>query len=321
MNGLPLPRAARARAALAAAPLAVLAALAACGPAGDGPAAAGDGGPPSIVATTNLVADVARAVAGEHAEVEALMGPGVDPHLYKASEGDVRRLAEADLILYNGLHLEGKMADILVKMARGRPVVALGEGIPEDALREPPEFAGQYDPHVWFDVSLWRRTLPVVAEELALLDPEHAEEYRANAAAYAAELEELDAWVEERIGGLPPERRVLITAHDAFGYFGRRYGMEVIGIQGISTLAEAGLQDVERVVDLVVERQVPAIFVESSVPRRTVEAVQAAVRDRGHELAIGGELFSDSLGAAGTPEGTYPGMVRHNVETIAEALR
>jgi manganese/zinc/iron transport system substrate-binding protein len=298
---------------------ALLATSAACGPAGGADPDAG--GPTTIVATTNLVADVARAVAGEHAHVEALMGPGVDPHLYKASEGDVRRLAEADLILYNGLHLEGKMADILVKMARSRPVVALGEGIPEEALREPPEFAGQYDPHVWFDVSLWRQTLPVVAEELAALDPEHAEDYRANAAAYAAELAALDAWVEEQVATLPPERRLLITAHDAFGYFGRRYGMEVIGIQGISTLAEAGLQDVERVVDLVVERQVPAIFVESSVPRRTVEAVQAAVRDRGRELAIGGELFSDSLGAQGTPEGDYVGMVRHNVETIVEALR
>jgi manganese/zinc/iron transport system substrate-binding protein len=253
--------------------------------------------------------------------VQALMGPGVDPHLYKASEGDVQRLAQADLILYNGLHLEGKMADILVKLARGRPVVALGEGIPEEALREPPEFAGQYDPHVWFDVSMWRQTLPVVAEELAALDPDHAADYRANADRYAAELAALDAWVEERIASLPPERRVLITAHDAFGYFGRRYGMQVVGIQGISTLAEAGLQDIERVVDLVVDSEVPAIFVESSVPRRTVEAVQGAVRSRGRELASGGELFSDSLGAAGSPEGTYPGMVRHNVETIVEALR
>jgi manganese/zinc/iron transport system substrate-binding protein len=213
------------------------------------------------------------------------------------------------------------MADILVKMARGRPVVALGEGIPEESLREPPEFAGQYDPHVWFDVSMWRQTLPVVAEELAALDPDHAADYRANADRYAAELAALDAWVEERIASLPPERRVLITAHDAFGYFGRRYGMQVVGIQGISTLAEAGLQDIERVVDLVVDSEVPAIFVESSVPRRTVEAVQGAVRSRGRELAIGGELFSDSLGAAGSPEGTYPGMVRHNVETIVEALR
>ncbi|HEX2162726.1 MAG TPA: zinc ABC transporter substrate-binding protein [Thermoanaerobaculia bacterium] len=296
---------------------AALAVAAACAPAAD----SADDGRLTVVATTNLVADVVRRVAGEHAEVTALMGPGVDPHLYKASEGDVRRLSEADLIFYNGLHLEGKMADILVKMARGRPVVALGEAIPEGELREPPEFAGQYDPHVWFDVSLWALTPAVVAEELAAADAEHAEEYRANARVYAAELAVLDGWVRDEIATLAEERRVLITAHDAFGYFGRRYDVRVIGIQGISTLAEAGLQDVERVVDLVVESGVPAIFVESSVPRRTVEAVQAAVRARGRELAIGGELFSDSLGAEGTPEGTYPGMVRHNVETMVGALR
>jgi manganese/zinc/iron transport system substrate-binding protein len=298
----------------------LVAGVAACGGGGGGgqPEA---GGPVRIVATTNIVADTARRLAGDHARVEALMGPGVDPHLYKASESDVRRLAEADLILYNGLHLEGKMGDILVKMARNRPVVALGEGIPPEALREPPEFAGQYDPHVWFDVSLWARTLPVIAEELAALDPAHAADYRANADAYGAELTRLDAWVETEIASLPEERRVLVTAHDAFGYFGRRYGMRVVGIQGISTLAEAGLQDVERVVNLVLESGVPALFVESSVPRRTAEAVVAGVRSRGREVEIGGELFSDSLGPKGSPEGTYPGMVRHNVTTIVEALR
>jgi manganese/zinc/iron transport system substrate-binding protein len=290
----------------------------ACAPAG-GPAA--HQGPLRIVATTNVVADVARVVAGEDAEVTALMGPGVDPHLYKASESDVRRLAEADLIVYSGLHLEGKMGDILVKMARNRPVVAVTETIDESALREPPEFLGQYDPHVWFDVSLWATTPQVIAEALAELDPEHAEGYRGRAADHAAELEALDAWVAEQIATLPPERRILVTAHDAFGYFGQRYGVEVVGIQGISTLSEAGLQDVERVVDLVVNRAVPALFVESSVPPRTVEAVQAAVEARGREVAIGGELYSDALGAAGTPEGTYVGMLRHNVETIVGALR
>lgn len=304
------------------APTLLLTVLTACGPQPGSPEhGAGDGGPPAVVATTNIIADTARRVAGADARVEALMGPGVDPHLFKASESDVRRLAEADLILYNGLHLEGKMTDILVKMARQRPVVAVAENVPEGVLREPPEFAGQYDPHVWFDVSLWRTTLEVIASELARLDPAHADDYRTRAAVYAAELEELDAWVEEQVASLPEERRLLITAHDAFGYFGQRYGVEVVGIQGISTLTEAGLRDVERVVDLVVEREVPALFVESSVPRRTVEAVQAAVRDRGHEVEIGGELFSDSLGAAGSPGGTYVGMVRHNVSTLVEALR
>ncbi|HMB52464.1 MAG TPA: zinc ABC transporter substrate-binding protein, partial [Thermoanaerobaculia bacterium] len=202
-----------------------------------------------------------------------------------------------------------------------RPVVAVTETIDPGALREPPEFLGQYDPHVWFDVSLWATTPQVIAEELAELDPEHAEGYRSRAAAHAAELEALDAWVAEQVATVPPERRILVTAHDAFGYFGQRYGVEVVGIQGISTLTEAGLQDVERVVDLVVDRAVPALFVESSVPPRTVEAVQAAVEARGHAVAIGGELYSDALGAAGTPEGTYVGMLRHNVETLVGALR
>lgn len=296
--------------------------LAACGPATDAPPDdAARSGPLRIVVTTNIIADTVARVAGPDAEVEALMGPGVDPHLFKASESDVRRLAEADVIFYNGLHLEGKMGDILVKMARSRPVVAVAEDVPEETLREPPEFAGLYDPHVWFDVSLWSTAVDVIGEELARLDPDHADGYRQRAAAYGAELDELDRWVEEEIASLPAERRVLVTAHDAFGYFGRRYDVEVVGIQGISTLSEAGLRDVERVVDLVVERAVPAIFIESSIPRRTVEAVRAAARERGHDVAIGGELFSDSLGAAGTPEGTYVGTVRHNVNTIVGALR
>lgn len=292
--------------------------LAGCG-GGDSPA--GAGGPLRVVTTTGIIADVAQRIAGEHARVEALMGPGVDPHLYKASESDVRRLSEADLVLYNGLHLEGKMGDILTKMARTRPVIAVTEEIPEDLLREPPEFLGQYDPHVWFDVSMWAKTLGPIARELSALSPEHAREFEANAAALEKELTELDAWVEAQILTVPEPQRILVTAHDAFGYFGRRYGMEVVGIQGISTLSEAGLKDVDRVVSLVVDRKVPAIFVESSVPRRSIEAVQAAVRSRKHDVAIGGQLHSDSLGAAGSPAGTYPGMVRANVNTIVNALR
>jgi manganese/zinc/iron transport system substrate-binding protein len=297
--------------------------LAGCSGGGDAPAGAGDGAdtPLRVVSTTGIIADVAQRIAGPHARVEALMGPGVDPHLYKASESDVRRLSEAELVLYNGLHLEGKMGDILTKMARTRPVVAVTEEIPQDLLREPPEFLGQYDPHVWFDVSMWAKTLGPIVRELSALDPEHAKEFEANAAALEKELNELDAWVKAQILTLPEERRILVTAHDAFGYFGRRYGMQVVAIQGISTLSEAGLKDVDRVVDLVVERKVPAIFIESSVPRRSIEAVQAAVRSRGHEAAIGGQLYSDSLGAAGGPAGTYPGMVRANVTTIVNALR
>lgn len=293
--------------------------LAGCG--GEGDSSARREGPLRIVATTSIIADTARRVAGEHAQIEALMGPGVDPHLYKASESDVRRLGEADLILYNGLHLEGKMGDILTKMARSRPVIAVTEEIPQGELREPPEFAGQYDPHVWFDVSLWARTLQPIVRELSALDPENAGAYQANAAAFEKELTALDAWVKQRIETIPPGQRVLITAHDAFGYFGRRYGMEVMGLQGISTLSEAGLKDVERIVETVAERGIKAIFVESSVPRRSIEAVQAAVRSEGREVAIGGQLYSDALGAASSPAGTYTGMVRANVDTIVNALQ
>ena len=278
-------------------------------------------GKPSIVATTGMIADSARRIAGDLATVEALMGSGVDPHLYKASESDVRRLSQADLILYNGLHLEGKMGDVLSKMSASRKVVAVASAIPEAELRSPPEFQGQHDPHIWFDVGLWARTLAPITEALAEIDPQHAATYRANAARYGEELTALDAWVEGEIRSIPEGQRVLVTAHDAFGYFGRRYGMEVVGLQGISTLSEAGLSDVDRVVSLVSSRAIKAIFVESSVPKRSIEAVQAACRARGHEVAIGGQLFSDAMGAPATPEGTYPGMVRANVATITKALR
>ena len=287
----------------------------------EGSGAAGEDGLIHIVTTTGIIADTASRIAGPHARIEALMGPGVDPHLYKASESDVRRLTGAELILYNGLHLEGKMGDILEKVARNKPVAEVTKTIPRAQLRQPPEFKGQPDPHVWFDVSLWRETLTPIARELARLDPEHAQEYEANAAAFRQELEGLDAWVKQQIGTIPPDQRVLVTAHDAFGYFGRRYGMEVIGIQGISTLSEAGLHDVDRVVSLILGKKVKAVFIESSVPRRTIEAVQAGARARGHEVAIGGQLFSDSLGGADTPEGTYVGMVRANVNTIVKALQ
>ena len=298
--------------------LGLLLLLTACAPPDPAPPQAD--GPLRIVTTTGMIADSAARIAGDLAEVEALMGPGVDPHLFKASEGDVRRLAESDLILYNGLYLEGKMGDILVKLARQRPVVAVADAVPEERRREPPELAGSYDPHVWFDVGLWRLTIAPVTEALVELLPEEEETLRARAATWDEELAQLDAWVVERIAEIPPEHRLMITAHDAFGYFGDRYGVEVVGIQGISTLSEAGLQDVDRVVDLVVERQVPALFVESSVPRRAIEAVQAAAQARGHEVEIGGELFSDAMGPAGTPEGTYVGMVEHNVNTLVEAL-
>ena len=300
----------------------LLLSLGACGDAPPPPSATGAAQLPlKIVATTGMIADTAQRLAGDLAEVEGLMGPGVDPHLFKASEGDVRKLSEADLILYNGLHLEGKMGDILVKLARQRPVVAVSDAIPESLRREPPEMAGNYDPHIWFDVSLWIYTLEPITEALIELAPEHREALEERRESLRLELVALDAWVSEQIASIPRHRRVMVTAHDAFGYFGQRYDIEVIGLQGISTLTEAGLQDVDRVVSLVTERHIPAIFVESSVPRRSIEAVQVACEQRGHNVAIGGQLFSDAMGEKGTPEGDYQGMVRHNVEILVKALR
>jgi manganese/zinc/iron transport system substrate-binding protein len=296
--------------------VAVLALLAACG----GPAEE-DAGQPLVVATTGMIADMADRIGGAHVRVEALMGPGTDPHLYKPSEGDVRNLARADLILYNGLHLEGKMASILEKMSRTRPVVAVADAVPEDQRLVPVGAVGQVDPHVWFDPVLWSSVLEPIEVALAGILPDRADEFRRNRDRLEAELADLHLWVEGRIAEIPVESRVLVTAHDAFGYFGRRYGVEVVGLQGISTVAEAGLQDVERLVELIVDRRIGAIFVEASVSRRSIESVQAACRDRGHEVDIGGQLFSDSMGGAGTPEGTYIGMVRHNVDTMVEALR
>jgi manganese/zinc/iron transport system substrate-binding protein len=273
-----------------------------------------------VVATTGIIGDVARQIAGDRADVIALMGPGVDPHLYKARAGDVRRLSRADLVLYHGLHLEAAMAEVLSEMGGRRRTVAVTDWIDRDDLLSPPEYRGSYDPHVWFDVRLWSVAARRIAAALAEADPAGASEYAAREAAYLRELDALDAWVRERAAELPPERRVLITAHDAFGYFGRAYGFEVLGLQGISTTAEAGTADVQRLADEIARRRIPAIFVETSIPRRTIEAVRAAVASRGFRVEIGGELFSDALGDAGTAEGTYVGMVRHNVDTIVTAL-
>lgn len=275
----------------------------------------------NVVATTGMVADAVRNVGGDRVDVTGLMGPGVDPHLYRPTASDVSALENADIIFYNGLELEGRMTDIFVRLAASRPTVAVTAGLPEDRLQEPPEFAGKYDPHIWFDVDLWSLTIGNIQEQLAELDPESADAYEANAATYVAELQELDAYVQEQVDTIPEEGRILITAHDAFGYFGLRYGVEVIGLQGTSTAAEAGAADVQNLSRLIVDREIKAIFVESSVPRATIEAVQSAVESQGHDVAIGGELFSDAMGADGTPEGVYAGMVRHNVDTIAGALR
>lgn len=273
----------------------------------------------NIVTTIGMIADVADRIGGEHVTVTGLMGPGVDPHLYKTSEADISKLASADLILYGGLHLEGKMGDVLERLAKRRPVVAVTRAIPKDRLRE--TAANYHDPHVWFDVSLWMIAAETIRDALCEVRPEKKADFQRNATALLAELKELHAWCGAELASIPKAQRVLVTAHDAFGYFGQAYDIEVHGIQGISTESEAGLKEVNALVDLLVARKIKAVFVESSVPPKNVEALVEGCRSRGHPLVVGGELFSDAMGAAGTPEGTYTGMVRHNVETIVKALK
>jgi len=274
----------------------------------------------SIITTVGMITDVVQRIGGDRVTVHGLMGPGVDPHLYKASEGDVARMSEADLIFYNGLHLEGAMSDVLEQMNRRVKTVAVIEGIDHTQFLSPEEFEGAHDPHVWFDVSMWMSIIEPIKSALMELDPDGIEYYENNSTTLMKEMEELNAYVKSQAERVSKEQRVLITAHDAFNYFGRAYGFEVRGLQGISTATEAGTGDVQNLVNFIVKRRIPAIFVESSVPPRTIEAVQKAVKSRGFDVQIGGELFSDAMGTAGTDEGTYDGMVRHNIDVIVKAL-
>lgn len=294
----------------------------ACG----GTTAAGTGGEAddgrvNVVTTTGMVGDVVANVGGEHVIVTSLMGAGTDPHLYVASASDVDRLQAADVIFYNGLFLEAQMEDILEQIAENKPSVPIAGRLDEGRLLPSVNYADEFDPHIWFDVSLWAETTDVVRDTLKEIDPENAADYDANAAAYRAELEELHHYVLEQAARVPEQQRVLVTAHDAFNYFGRAYGFDVQGLQGISTQAEASTADVQELARFIAENEIPAIFVESSVPVRNIEAVQAAVANLGFDVEIGGQLFSDAMGDAGTPEGTYIGMVRHNIDTIVGALR
>ncbi len=275
-----------------------------------------------VTTTVGMIKDIVQNVGGERVVVAGLMGPGVDPHLYKPSASDIQKLDQADVIFYGGLELEGRMTDIFVKQARnGKPTFAVSEGINPDMLRAPPEFQGKYDPHIWFDVTLWQEATRTVNSELAKLDPGSKDLYQRNTEAYLKQLDELHLYVKAQAESVPAADRVLVTAHDAFGYFGAQYGFEVRGLQGLSTATEAGAADVQNLADFIAERKIKAIFIESSVPQATIEAVQKAVQSRGWDVQIGGQLFSDAMGADGTPEGTYVGMVRHNVDTIIGALK
>jgi len=270
-----------------------------------------------VVATTMQVGDLVKVIGSEHVDLTVLMGPGIDPHQYKASAGDVNRLSSADLIVYNGLHLEAKMGEVLERLNATKPTLAAAEAVSEVELIV---LDGAHDPHLWFDVARWRLALDAVAAKLAEVDPDHADAYAANAATYRDELTELHEYCRGMISRIAPQQRILITAHDAFNYLGRGYGLEVVGLQGISTVTEAGTADVQDLAELIATRKIPALFVETSVSPRAIEAVREAVRARDFEVVVGGEVYSDAMGDAGTPEGTYVGMVRHNVDTIVGAL-
>ena len=276
--------------------------------------------PLTIVTTTSQIADMARNVAGERAVVTALMGEGVDPHLYRQTRADVAKLRNADLVLWNGLFLEAGLEDFLIQLGRQQPVIALAERLPADRVLRDEDYPDQHDPHVWMDVALWASLVAEVEAILSDADPEGAELFAANAEAYMAELETLDAYVRDSIASIPEQARVLVTAHDAFQYFGQAYAIEVMGIQGLSTESEAGLARIGELVDVLVEREIGAVFVESSVADRNVRALIEGAAARGHAVTIGGELFSDAMGAPDTYEGTYVGMLDHNATVITRAL-
>ncbi len=271
-----------------------------------------------ITTTTGMIADLAQNIGGQYVEVTTLMGSGVDPHLYKATQGDLRRLSRADIVLYNGLHLEGKMQDIFEKMGRSKPVFAISSLIPKTQLQQHGHFP---DPHIWFDLSLWQQAGQRVLQILQQQDPENKQAYADNAEPYLNEMLQLHQWIKSQVESIPQAQRILITAHDAFGYFGRAYGMQVEGLQGISTVSEFGLQDIKQLKDIIVKNRIKAVFVESSVSPRFIQSLVAGVKAEGHDLSIGGELYSDAMGQSGTPTGHYFGMVKHNVKIIVDALK
>lgn len=274
----------------------------------------------NIVCTTGMIADAVKNIVGDSVTVEALMGPGVDPHLYKATQGDLQKLQSADIIVYNGLFLEGKMGEILQKLKTKKTVIAMAELLPEDQFINNTEFQGAYDPHIWFDVSLWNKAIKLLSQELAEYDTANSSTYLENYQIYSKKLDSLHQTVQNELDKIPAENRILITAHDAFAYFGRAYQMEVRGLQGISTLSEFGLRDVSNLVDFITEKKIPAIYTETSVSKKAINAVLEGCKSRDHQLTIGGSLYSDAMGPIDTIEGTYIGMVNANVNIIVSGL-
>lgn len=276
---------------------------------------------PHVVATTGMLYDAVINIAGDRMTAEAVMGPGVDPHLYKATQGDLSKLNEADLVIYNGLFLEGKMSEIMKKLGRQKPVVAAAESLPDSLLILSSIYEDAYDPHVWFDVMRWKYVVKEIGAAIEKLDSTNASYYRENTDKYLLQLDSLNEYVKMRINEIPKERRILVTAHDAFGYFGEAYEVRVEALQGISTVADFGLKDIANLIDLIMENEVKAIFIETSVSQKSIDAVVTGCKEKGFDVKIGGSLYSDAMGEFGSEEGTYIGMFRKNVDTIVEALR
>lgn len=274
-----------------------------------------------VVSTIGQLNDIVINIGADDVQAIGLMGAGVDPHLYKASESDVGKLSKADVIFFNGLFLEAKMEHIFEKLQHKKMVVAVGDAIPKDKLLESEVFKNHFDPHIWFDVTLWKIAAEQVRDTLMKADPYNSAKYQARAEKFLAELDQLDIDIQNKAGELPVEQRILVTAHDAFRYFGRRYGFEVVGLQGVSTESQAGAADVIRLAKFIADKKIRSIFVESSVPVRNIQAVVEAVKSNGWDVKIGGELFSDAMGSQGTFEGTYKGMVTHNINTIVDSLK
>lgn len=276
--------------------------------------------PLSVVTTTAMIADAVRQVGGSHVEVKALMGPGIDPHAYRQTRTDLAALYRADGVFWNGLYLEAQMEELLLDLARRKPTFAVGDDVPKDKLLAHEDYEGRFDPHIWMVPDLWASVVESVRQRLSDLRPDSAPDFAANAARHSEELARLQAYADESLSQISEASRVLISAHDAFGYFGQAFGFDVMGIQGLSTQSEAGLNRIAELVDVIVTRDIKAVFVESSVSDRNMRALIEGAAARGHELAIGGELFSDAMGQPGTYEATYVGMIDHNVTVIASAL-
>lgn len=274
----------------------------------------------NIVTTVGMINDLVTRIAGDRAEVTGLIGEGVDPHSYRTTRSDVIALGRADAVFYNGLYLEAQMEELFHKLADKKPVIALGETLPNELLFSSEDYPDKFDPHVWMSPDLWMRVVVGARDALIRLDPDGEAVFRANAETYMTELRSLSDYVRQSVQSVPEKSRVLVTAHDAFSYFGKAYAFDVLGIQGISTQSEAGLKRIEELVDLLVERNISAVFVESSVSERNIKALIEGAAVRGHTVAVGGELFSDAMGAPGTYEGTYIGMLDHNATLISRAL-